>query len=135
MAVNGTLLLTVRAHTDVLWAKQEAKRFAAALPFSPDDLVRIELATGELASNLVKHAHGGRLTLERIERDGLSGLRMVSEDRGPGIADVSVVLKAGYSTAGSLGVGLSGVQEHMDKFEMTSRLGEGTRVEVEKWAR
>jgi serine/threonine-protein kinase RsbT len=135
MAVNGSLSLAVRVHEDVLWAKQEVKRFAEALPFSVQDLARIEVTATELASNMVKHAHGGSLVVQRVARDGLVGMRMVAQDKGPGIADLGVVLKAGYSTAGSLGVGLSAVQEYMDKFEMTSEVGVGTRVEVEKWAR
>jgi serine/threonine-protein kinase RsbT len=135
MAVSGSLSLAVRAQEDVLWAKQEVKRFAEALPFSVQDLARIEVTATELASNMVKHAHGGGLVVQRIARDGLTGLRLVAQDKGPGIADLGVVLKAGYSTAGSLGVGLSAVQEYMDKFEMTSEVGVGTRVEVEKWAR
>jgi serine/threonine-protein kinase RsbT len=135
MAVSGSLSLAVRALEDVLWAKQEVKRFAEALAFSVQDLARIEVTATELASNMVKHAHGGSLVVQRVARDGQAGLRMVAQDKGPGIADLTVVLKAGYSTAGSLGVGLSAVQEYMDKFEMTSELGVGTRVEVEKWVR
>ena len=133
--MTGSLSLAVRAHEDVLWAKQEVKRFAATLPFSPEDQVRIEVSASELASNLVKHAHGGKLIADRLTRDGREGLRLVAEDRGPGIPDLELAMRAGYSTTGSLGVGLSGVQEHMDKFEITSKPGLGTRVEVEKWAR
>lgn len=133
MAVTGSLSLAVRAREDVLWAKQEAKRFAAGLPFSSDDLVRIEIAVSELASNMVKHAGGGRLTVQRIERDGREGVLVAAVDHGPGIPDLQAALKAGFSTAGSLGVGLSGIHEHMDKVEITTRPGEGTCVEAEKW--
>ncbi len=103
------------------------------MPFSSDDLVRIEIAVSELSSNMVKHAGGGRLTVQRIERDGREGVLVVATDHGPGIPDLKVALKAGFSTAGSLGVGLSGIQEHMDKVEITTRPGEGTCVEAEKW--
>lgn len=133
MALTGSLALALRAYEDVLWAKQEARRFASALPFGAEDLARIEIAASELASNMVKHARGGRLLLDRLERDGREGVRMVAEDQGPGIPDLEAALRPGFSTAGSLGVGLSGIQEHMDKFEITSRVGTGTRVEVEKW--
>ena len=135
MALAGRLMLRVFRTEDVLWARQEAKRFAATIPFERDDLQRIELAASELASNMVKHARGGKLQLDRVEREGLQGLRMVAEDQGPGIPDLEKALGAGYSTAGSLGDGLSALRDLMDKFEITSRVGVGTRVEVEKWAR
>lgn len=135
MALTGSLSLALRANEDVLWARQEARRFAATLPFSAEDLARIEIAVSELASNMVKHAKGGRLVIDRLMRGALEGIRMVAEDQGPGIPDLQAALRPGFSTAGSLGVGLSGIQEHMDKFEITSRVGFGTRVEVEKWAR
>jgi serine/threonine-protein kinase RsbT len=135
MAVTGSLSLALRAPEDVLWAKQEARRFAAALPFGPDDLARIEISVSELASNIIKHAHGGRLEISRVTHGDSEGVRVVAIDKGPGIDDLDTALKPGYSTAGSLGVGLSAVQEHMDKFEITSKPGQGTRVEVEKWLR
>lgn len=135
MAVTGSLSLAVRAREDVLWAKQEAKRFAQAMPFSPDDLARIEIALSELASNMVKHAGGGRLTIQRIQRDDREGVLIIAKDHGPGIPDLGAALKAGFSTTGSLGVGLSGIHEHMDKVEIDTRPGEGTCVEAEKWVR
>lgn len=135
MALAGRLSLRVFRTEDVLWARQEAKRFAATLPFDRADLQRIELAASELASNMVKHAHGGKLLVDRVERDGMQGVRMVAEDQGPGIADLEQALGAGFSTAGSLGDGLSALRDLMDKFEITSRVGVGTRVEVEKWTR
>ena len=134
MALAGSLMLRVFRAEDVLWARQEAKRFAAGSPFGADDLQRIELAASELASNMVKHARGGKLRIERLERGGRHGVRMVAEDQGPGIPDLEQALAPGYSTAGSLGDGLSALQDLMDKFEISSRPGFGPRVEVEKWA-
>lgn len=128
------LSIRVKAKEDVLWARQEAMRFCAGLPFKPEDLGRIEVAVAELASNMVKHASGGRLTLTTIERDGRAGVRVTGEDRGPGIPDLDAAMRPGFSTAGSLGDGLSMLEESMDKFHLSSRPGQGTTVEVEKWA-
>lgn len=135
MALSGTLSLQVRRMEDVVWARQEIKRFAAVLPFVPEDLARIELAISELGSNMVKHAKGGKLSAMRAQRDGRWFLQVVATDRGPGIQDVERALTSGYSTAGSFGDGLPAVRELMDKFEITTEVGQWTRVEIEKWAR
>jgi serine/threonine-protein kinase RsbT len=133
MAVTASLQLTLRAREDVLWARQEVTRFVAALPFDPAALGRLDVAVSELASNMVRHAGGGKLVVTHIERDGRVGVRVVAEDQGPGIPDLAKALEAGFSTRGSLGVGLGAVQDNMDKVEITTREGVGTRVEAEKW--
>lgn len=130
----ANLTLAVRQSEDVLWAKQEIKRFAAGLPFKPEDLGRIENAVSELASNMVKHAGGGRLTVNHLHRGDREGLQIIATDRGPGIPDLGAALRSGFSTSGTLGMGLPAVQELMDKFEISTEPGRGTRVEVEKWA-
>lgn len=135
MALTRHVTLAVRAPEDVLWARQEVKRFCAELPFGTADLGRIEVAVSELASNMVKYAGGGRLMVDALERDHQQGVRIVASDEGPGIADLSLALKQGYSTGGSLGDGLTMVAELMDTFAITSRPGQGTVIEVEKWAR
>lgn len=135
MALTRHVTLVVRAPEDVLWARQEVMRFCAGLPFSVADLGRIEVAVSELASNMVKYGGGGRLTLDALEQDQRHGVRIVASDEGPGIADLSVALRQGYSTGGSLGDGFAMIEELMDSFAITSRAGHGTVVEVEKWAR
>lgn len=132
--MSANLTLAIQQKEDVLWAKQEIKRFIAALPFRPEDVGRIEVAVSELASNMIKHAGGGRLMVDRVTRDAHSGVRIIAVDRGSGIPDLGAALKSGFSTTGTLGMGLPTVQETMDKFEITTEPGQGTRVEVEKWA-
>lgn len=133
MALKAQLTLNLRHANDVLWARQEVKRFAGKLAFKPTDLDRIEVATSELATNMVKHAGGGRLIVSEIARDGQVGLEIVAVDEGPGIPDLASALEAGFSTTGSFGDGLSALQELMDKFEITTEPRRGTRVVVEKW--
>lgn len=127
------LSLSVRRPEEVLWAKQEVMRFVAAEAFGPADRTRIEVAARELLTNMVKHAGGGRLTVERLARDGRHGVRMTALDQGPGITDVAGALRPGTSSTGTHGDGLAAVQELMDKFELTTEPGRWTRVEVEKW--
>lgn len=134
MAIVAVLTVAVRRMDEVLWAKQEVRRFLGDGLFDAADLARLEVATTELATNMIKHAGGGRLTVERVVRDGRTGVRMLAEDTGPGIEDLAAALRPGVSTAGSYGDGLAAVRELMDKFEITSEPGQWTRVEVEKWA-
>lgn len=133
MEISAHLALTLRFPEDVLWARQEIKRFCAVLPFRPEDVERIGLAVSELATNMVTHAHGGRLFVNRIERPHRQGIQILALDRGPGIPDLAAALKPGVSTAGSFGDGLAAIQDMMDKFEIASTPGQGTRIEVEKW--
>jgi len=58
---------------------------------------------------------------------------VIADDEGPGIADIRQALRDGFSTSGSLGLGLPGVRRLMDEFEITSQLGKGTTVMVKKW--
>ena len=87
----------------------------------------------ELARNILVHARGGKLSIEPIEAAGRRGVVVVAEDDGPGIADVELAMRDGYSTAQTLGAGLPGVRRLMDEFAIESTLGVGTRVRAVKW--
>ena len=133
LQVTGLLTLNVRRLDEVLWVKQEVQRFLAEEPFDAADRARLEVVTGELATNMVKHAGGGMLVVERVERDGRRGVRFTARDEGPGIPDLAAAMRPGFSTTGTYGYGLPAVQEFMDKVAITSAPGAGTRVEAEKW--
>jgi len=87
----------------------------------------------ELARNIIKYARSGWVSYERISMDGKIGLRLIFEDRGPGISDIELAMKDGYSTSRGLGLGLPGSKRLMDDFLIESHCGNGTRVEVVKW--
>jgi serine/threonine-protein kinase RsbT len=126
--------LAIRAPEDVLWARQEALRFVGGLPWRPENLARIEVIVAELASNMCKHAGGGRLRLRLLEEGDRRGVRVVAVDEGPGIPDVARAMASGYSTTGTYGEGLATIREFADACRIESTPGAGTRVEVEKWA-
>jgi serine/threonine-protein kinase RsbT len=133
VALTDHLSLAVRAMDDVLWARQEVRRFVGALGFGPADVERIDVAASELATNLVKHGGGGKLELTRLTAPR-AGLAIVAEDQGPGIPDVAAAMADGFSTTGTYGAGLATLKELMDCLEIHSAPGRGTRVEVRKWA-
>jgi anti-sigma regulatory factor (Ser/Thr protein kinase) len=121
--------------SDVGSARRQAKALAENLGFDPTAVEEIVLAVIELATNLVKYARGGQLTLAPLEQSSRIGLEVLSQDAGPGIRDVEHALTNGYSTSGSRGMGLGAVNRLMDEFDIESRPGSGTRVVCRKWRR
>jgi len=91
-------------------------------------------SVSELAHNLFFHTRdGGTLTLRAVRQNGCVGVEIVAKDDGPGIADVDLAMRDGFTTNGGLGGGLPGVERLMDEFEIVSRVGAGTRVVARKW--
>lgn len=87
----------------------------------------------ELATNVLKYAHSGRLRALVVQQQRSYGLKLIVEDVGPGIADLAQATVEGFSTGGSLGLGLSGVQRLMDEVQISSVTGIGTRICAIKW--
>lgn len=106
---------------------------ASKLGFSSSDLAMIATAISELARNIVVYARGGEIILKLVEDQSRRGIVVIAADRGPGIVDVARALQVGYSTSGSLGLGLPGTRRLMDEFEIASVVGKGTTVTVKKW--
>ncbi|HET8629507.1 MAG TPA: ATP-binding protein [Thermomicrobiales bacterium] len=126
----GETRLAVRGQADVERARREARALAGALGFPTVATEELVLAVSELATNLVRHARDGALTLRALS--SLAGVEVESRDAGPGIADVAAALRDGYSTAGGLGGGLGGVRRLMDDFEVATGPA-GTRIVARKW--
>ncbi len=106
---------------------------AAELGFSTGDATLIAAAISELARNIVSYARKGQITLKTVNGLKRQGFAVIASDDGPGIPDVQQALRDGFSTSGSLGLGLPGVRRLMDEFEITSQPGRGTTVTVKKW--
>ena len=125
----------VRHESGVGAARRAARTIAAALGFAPTACEEIALAMTELATNLIKHARGGTLTLTPLANGERVGLEIESRDNGPGIANIEQALGDRFSTAGTRGTGLGAVNRLMDELEITSRRGSGTRVVCRRWLR
>lgn len=111
------------------------KAVAESIGFDPKACEEIGLVTTELATNLLKHAKGGKLTLTQLENGGRVGLEIESRDSGPGIADVEQALADRFSTVGTRGTGLGAVNRLMDELDISSERGCGTRIACRKWVR
>jgi serine/threonine-protein kinase RsbT len=106
---------------------------AIALGFNLVDQTKIVTAASELARNTLQHGGGGSVTIDSLEDTGRQGLRLTFEDTGPGIPDVQLALRDGFTTGTGLGLGLSGARRLSNDFRIESRVGEGTRVVITRW--
>ncbi|MGZ4816473.1 MAG: anti-sigma regulatory factor [Terriglobales bacterium] len=125
--------MPVRNSGDILLIRQTVRARTAELGFSLVDQTKMITAASELARNTVDYGGGGNVTFE-ILNDGLRrGLRLTFEDKGPGIADIQLALKDGWTSGNGLGLGLSGAKRLVNEFHIESKLGEGTRVVITRW--
>lgn len=125
--------VAINADQDIVLARQKGRALAAELGFAAGDATLIATAISELARNIVSYAREGHIVLRTLNTANRKGLLIVASDNGPGIPDVRQALRDGFSTSGSLGIGLPGVRRLMDEFEIASQPGRGTTVTVKKW--
>lgn len=123
----------VRTSEDVVAIRQAVRQRAVELGFNLVDQTKIVTAASELARNTMHYGGGGSVTIEGIEEGARRGVRLTFEDQGPGIADVEMALRDGYTTGGGLGLGLGGARRLSNEFQIQSRRGEGTRVTIVRW--
>jgi serine/threonine-protein kinase RsbT len=97
------------------------------------DQTRIVTAASELARNMIDYAGGGSVVLDIIGTPPRRGVRLIFEDRGPGIANIELAMKDGYTTGGGLGLGLGGAKRLASEFVIQSKPGEGTKVMITRW--
>jgi anti-sigma regulatory factor (Ser/Thr protein kinase) len=128
-----SITCAIRREVDVYVAIGRGREMATALGFDTIDRARIEIVILELTRNLLAHAGGGELLLESVQQQNRLGLAVEVNDTGPGIANIELAMRDGYSTASTLGAGLPGVKRLMDDFNIESTLGVGTRVRATKW--
>ena len=120
---------------DIVAARQLGRNVAKELGFGTVDQARITTAISELARNIYLYAGQGSVSIEKLNINGKSGLKIIAEDQGPGIEDIRRVMEDGYTTSGGLGAGLPGVKRLMDDFDIESIPGEGTKIVATKWLR
>lgn len=122
----------VKNEYDIISVRSLGRNIAAKLGFGIVDQCRITTAISELARNAVVHGKGGVVSIRTL-REGKEGIEIICRDEGPGIENIELAMKGGYSTVGGLGIGLSGTRRLMDEFQITSTPGKGTMVIVRKW--
>ena len=129
----GEIRVAINSDQDIVTARQKGRALAMEAGFSTGDATLIATAISELARNIVSYARRGEITLKIVSASVRQGILIVASDSGPGIPDIRQAMRDGFSTSGSLGLGLPGVRRLMDEFEITSQPGKGTMVAVKKW--
>jgi serine/threonine-protein kinase RsbT len=129
----GEIRVSINSDQDIVSARQKGRAMAMELGFSSGDATLIATAISELARNIVTYARKGQITLKGVQGSSRVGILVIASDEGPGILDIRQALRDGFSTSGSLGLGLPGVRRLMDEFEIASQPNLGTTVAVKKW--
>ncbi|MGQ0680320.1 MAG: anti-sigma regulatory factor [Actinomycetota bacterium] len=116
-------------------ARQTGRKVAEAVGFAGSDLTMISTAISELARNIIRYAGNGEVVMSVIVDGQRSGVMVVAKDSGPGIADIDLAMRDGYTTGSGMGLGLPGARRLMDEFSIFSEVSRGTTVVMKKWTR
>lgn len=131
--MTSEVSVAIERDLDIVTARRKGRELAAALGFSSTDQTLLATAISEIARNIVSYAGRGTVTIGIIKARGRLGIVVVARDDGPGIADMDLAMRDGYSTGNSLGVGLPGARRLVDDFDLASAPGSGTTVTLKKW--
>lgn len=126
-------LLAIEDQADVVLVRHQVRNIAATLGFGIIDQTKLVTAASELARNTLIHGGGGSVRIQALNGGSRIGLRLTFEDHGPGIPDINLALKDGYTTGTGLGLGLGGARRLVNDFEIASAVGKGTRVTLTRW--
>ncbi|RFZ82703.1 anti-sigma regulatory factor [Mucilaginibacter terrenus] len=124
----------VQREQDVVLFRNRVKEYAVKIRMGLVNQTKLITAASELVRNMLRYGNGGQVLIEVVTRGRDNGIRLTFKDQGPGIADISMALKDGFSTGKSLGLGLPGAKRLVNEFDIKSELGKGTIVTILKWA-
>jgi serine/threonine-protein kinase RsbT len=123
----------IRTGEDVVRVRQEVRRFAIEAGLGLVDQTKIVTAASELARNTLDYGKGGQAVMEVVHNGARRGVRISFEDNGPGIPDIELALKDGYTSGKGMGLGLGGARRLSNEFAIASEPGKGTRVTIARW--
>jgi serine/threonine-protein kinase RsbT len=129
----GIDVLSIKSASDIVRVRQKVREVSIQLKFGLVDQTKMVTAASELARNALEHGKGGSCRLEIVENGTRKGLRLTFQDQGPGIADLDLAMRDGYTTGTGLGLGLSGSKRLVNDFEIHSQPGQGTTVAITRW--
>jgi serine/threonine-protein kinase RsbT len=132
MAVTSIESVAVRTEPDVVSVRRRVREIAIQLGFTLVDQTKLVTAASELARNTIIYGGGGIMQLETLNGPRI-GVRLTFEDNGPGIANIDLALRDGFTTGSGLGLGLGGAKRLVSDFQINSKVGEGTKVTITRW--
>jgi len=133
VSITKTESLPLRTEQDVVLARQVVRRLTQEISFGLVDQTKLVTATSELARNAVIYGLGGTLICELLVDGSRKGLRLQFIDHGPGIADVELAMKDGWTSGRGMGLGLSGSKRLVHDFHIATVPGQGTTVTIARW--
>lgn len=125
--------LPLKNSNDVVLARQKVRQWAIELHFTLVDQTKLVTAASELARNALDHGKGGSMTIQQIGMGSRVGLKLIFEDQGPGIPDIELALKDGFTSGNGMGLGLGGSKRLVNEFSIDSAPGKGTRITAVRW--
>jgi serine/threonine-protein kinase RsbT len=125
--------MKIEKEQDVVPFRNRVKEYAVKIGMSLVNQTKLITAASELVRNMLKYAGGGIVLIEVISQVRDTGIRLTFQDKGPGIKDIALAMKDGYSSGKSLGIGLPGTKRLVNEFDIKSIVGEGTTVSIIKW--
>jgi len=123
----------ISSSEDIVRVRQAVRARVVELGFNLIGQTKLVTAASELARNTLEFGGGGTVRLEIISNSTRTGVRLTFEDHGPGIPDIELALKNGYTTGNGLGLGLGGARRLVNEFQIDSQVGRGTRVSITRW--
>lgn len=132
MAIVSSETIPVTSEADVVSVRRRVREVSAELGFSLVDQTKVVTAASELARNTLIHGGGGSMDLITLNGPRV-GLKLTFQDKGPGIPDIQLALRDGFTTGSGLGLGLGGAKRLVNEFEIASRANEGTQVSITRW--
>ncbi|MDQ7988542.1 MAG: anti-sigma regulatory factor [Candidatus Dactylopiibacterium sp.] len=133
MSTDDSGAIPLRNEADIVQCRRTVRQLALALQFSLVDQTKIITAASELSRNTVVYGGGGEMNWDIVTQGIKTGLRLQFTDHGPGIPDLDLALKDGWTSGAGMGLGLSGSKRLVHEFDLHSVVGEGTRVTITRW--
>lgn len=133
MQVLKSGVLQLQNEADIVYVRQAVRKLTQEVGLGLVDQTKLITAASELARNTVKYAGQGTMRWDIVANQSGQGVRLCFEDQGPGIADVSLAMRDGWTSGGGLGLGLSGAKRLVNEFEIQSAPNQGTRVTITRW--
>ena len=128
-AVSGSSIrLDIDEQTQIGAARRSAVALAHRHALGADAAGRLAIVVTEAATNIVRHAGFGVIVLRALLAGPSPRIEVLALDKGPGIPDVERAMRDGYSTSGTAGRGLGGMQRLAEVFELHSQRGAGTAL-------
>jgi serine/threonine-protein kinase RsbT len=119
---------------DVVPFRNRVREYAVRVKMGLVNQTKLITAASELVRNMLNYAKGGKIRIEIVSRGRDNGIRLTFVDTGPGISNIDLAMKDGWSTGKSLGLGLPGARRLVNEFNIQTEAGKGTTVTIIKWS-